>query len=253
MRRILALSRLLSRQVLFSALIGAALGALLAVYIAYVSALGEAGEITRGEWLQVGLTLANLVIVAALAAITLWYAASTQRIAQATIEQSQGVRAQADLLNRQLVQGVRPIIRFTFDYIQQLDGSNLVIRNIGVGPALNTKCWVQRQQSDRSRASHNNDGNQHQFRISVLEVGGSAGDSPATTWKLNITPTPTENLRCTFFAVYQDIYGNYFASEAVYDPVDQPEDRPLMLNHFSIKEIKDEEAGELLWSGGYQS
>lgn len=239
------------KQKLVLASASATLGALVGVYVAYVNALGAIGAISEADRLQIVLAFGNLLVIAILAGVTLWYAKSTNDIANATQTQAEATRDQARVVARQLAQGVRPIIRFGFDSLAALDRFNFVIRNIGIGPALNVRCWVQYQQPGGSSAFVNNDGHQRQFRTSVLEVNSVMGDGTAVNWLVNIVPAPTDNPPSTFFAVYQDVYGNNFASKAVYRPVDFQGTRPLMVSEFSVSELTVEEAKSLLTAGGY--
>ncbi len=219
---------------------------------AYTYFVGAISKDTIVGYLTIVNASANILLLVILIEVTAWYAKETQDIANATKTQAEATATLAKEAEQQLRQSVRPIIRFRNDSFPALHGQNLVVHNIGLGPALNLKCWIEITQPGGSIARKNNDGHQRLYHSQVLERDHTFGEGNGQlTWQMEIVPTPTDNSPCALVAVYQDVYNHYFESRADYNPIDFGNTRPLRVTRFSTTELTESQAKQLLVVAGY--
>ena len=95
---------------------------------------------TTADWIQVGVVSGQTLAIVILVVVTFWYARSTKRIQEATREQAQASQQLAQQAEKQLHHSFRPIVKFT---THPSDPMYLGVQNIGPGPALNLRCYVE--------------------------------------------------------------------------------------------------------------
>ena len=91
---------------------------------------------------------------------------TTTQIADATKRQTDATQQLAEQARRQLAAACRPILRFTKGVVP--DSPNLEVENIGSGPAVNVKSWVEAHLESGSTLRKNTDAQLHRFEITVL-------------------------------------------------------------------------------------
>ena len=89
---------------------------------------------------QVGLEQAfQAGLTAALVFVTAYYAYSTRRILDATKEQSTIATKQAEIMLEGQFQAEAPVMKLRTENATNI---RIEVENIGKGPALNVKCWI---------------------------------------------------------------------------------------------------------------
>lgn len=88
----------------------------------------------------------NVFLIGALVLVTAIYARETTVVAKAT-------REQAELLRQQQHNAVAPVIELEAASIG-IEEVNVGFSNIGLGPALNFRCWIEDEQYPRLRTAH---------------------------------------------------------------------------------------------------
>ena len=183
-----------------------------AVLICVLVYFTERTPITPGDTIQI-ITLLVLVVA------TLWYAFSTARIHRATGEQAEATRQHADISRQSLDvaltserNAVVPIIRLarggTSSSLGKLQSVEVQYRNIGKGPALNLRAWLQYQ----------TDASEEYERTAILPAEVVGVDEIQTlVWKLSSNTTVLPNSPSDYDIVfeYSDIYGQHFSSHLV--------------------------------------
>jgi hypothetical protein len=105
------------------------------------------------------MTYANFVVGVATLFVLVWYACLTRGIERASVEQSEGlsrpvvtpvIRARRPLSERAGTdcggaagQRLEDVAKERYSYAAELHGDHLILENIGNGPALHVKCWIE--------------------------------------------------------------------------------------------------------------
>ncbi len=147
---------------------------------------------TKPGWLSLDdaiqmMTLAILVIV------TLFYAWSTHNIYKVALNAEKNA--------------VFPIVNVTTDVISQ-DYIRVSYQNIGKGPALNFKIWVEREGEDKFLYLKSQTKKTESFRAAV-----GAGQSGHHEWVNSDGPLPTRNSGFDVVAEYTDVFQQVFVSK----------------------------------------
>ncbi len=173
-------------------------------------------------------------------------AVATQALASQTERQVTSTRRLAKNAERQLQSALRPILRFK-DNVTLAEEMKLEVSNLGSGPAINIKCWVEVAVRKGGVIRKNSSDGSVTFQTKVLPAGGDNRSAGIRVWQCRLTPVPPNAESVSYVAVYQDVYHNYFRSEQRREVL-QGELTPEQL---TIDELPKEQAEEALRAAGY--
>lgn len=212
--------------------------------IVLLSCLTRRGHLTLSESIEISI-LGLLILV------TIWYAHSTRGIQRATADQVAATQEQAEISRRATEialnaakNAVLPIVevKFSGGIETSLESGKVYVidtgvtyRNIGKGPALNLKVWLEYFDDE--------DGNpvsSHRKYTSVLAVEEEGG----CNWHFveENLPRPSRAYGYTVFAEYTDVYKQVFRSWLNWLPETQ--------TNFSFGQVSEAQEQSECHSGG---
>ncbi len=217
-------------------------GLFAAAVVAFVAGFLIYGVSLADEGVRRGIEIAILLALVTITAVSV---NATVRIASRAADQAQATQALAESAQQQLHSGLKPIVRFRSP-VKLTPTADLDAENVGVGPAINLKCWLEVKLPRGGTQLKNSEGNR-KFEAALLPVGQSQRNVGLGSWQPRASAEPGDTEHVSYVAVYQDIFGNAFRSEARA----QNDSGGLGFATFTTQEITDAEAQRLLRGAGY--
>lgn len=156
------------------------------------------------------------ITTSVLVGVTALYAWHTRELAWGSYQLVTETREMVSNTKEQLRQGVLPLL--VFDNPLRPPSAFVAVKNIGTGPALNLRCWVEfKVPGSVIHRNEDTSPSRRAFSLQVLGVGqlvGAPGQSGVTEWKISLDQiAPIDQVTdISFKALYQDVYGGWFRS-----------------------------------------